>query len=137
MTYVADPSRYQHAGFRRCGRSGLDLPPISLGLWHNFGGTDVYASLADALGDFNALPSPSGATALTVLAPGTTATANLPAISLPPRLISAMALLPMDAPLTVPPRISKRPPLASTFRLTPPASTISISPNAMVALLSV
>ncbi|MGI5130314.1 L-glyceraldehyde 3-phosphate reductase [Pseudonocardia sp. CA-107938] len=37
MTYVADPTRYDSAQFRRTGRSGLDLPPISLGLWHNFG----------------------------------------------------------------------------------------------------
>jgi len=28
--------------YRRCGRSGIDLPPISLGLWHNFGGVDVF-----------------------------------------------------------------------------------------------
>jgi L-glyceraldehyde 3-phosphate reductase len=42
MTYLAEPSRYDSADsgatFRRCGRSGLDLPAISLGLWHNFGG---------------------------------------------------------------------------------------------------
>jgi L-glyceraldehyde 3-phosphate reductase len=42
MTYVADPTRYDpddsgRPNFRRCGRSGLDLPAISLGLWHNFG----------------------------------------------------------------------------------------------------
>ncbi|WP_232664422.1 L-glyceraldehyde 3-phosphate reductase [Pseudonocardia sp. TRM90224] len=37
MTYVADPDRYTDANFRRCGRSGLDLPAISLGLWQNFG----------------------------------------------------------------------------------------------------
>ena len=37
MTYVADPTRYDSAPFRRSGRSGLVLPPISLGLWHNFG----------------------------------------------------------------------------------------------------
>ncbi|HEY0577003.1 MAG TPA: L-glyceraldehyde 3-phosphate reductase [Pseudonocardia sp.] len=37
MTYVAAPDRYDSATFRRCGRSGLDLPAISLGLWHNFG----------------------------------------------------------------------------------------------------
>jgi L-glyceraldehyde 3-phosphate reductase len=37
MSYVADPARYDSATFRRCGRSGLDLPAISLGLWHNFG----------------------------------------------------------------------------------------------------
>ena len=42
MTYQPDPARYERAAFRRCGRSGLDLPPISLGLWHNFGGTDVF-----------------------------------------------------------------------------------------------
>ncbi|MFW7413551.1 L-glyceraldehyde 3-phosphate reductase [Demequina sp. SO4-18] len=38
MTYVADPDRYDGPMmFRRCGRSGLDLPSLSLGLWHNFG----------------------------------------------------------------------------------------------------
>ncbi len=36
-TYVPSPSRYDGALFRRCGRSGLVLPAISLGLWHNFG----------------------------------------------------------------------------------------------------
>jgi L-glyceraldehyde 3-phosphate reductase len=42
MQYVADASRYEQARFRRCGRSGLDLPAISLGLWQNFGGDDVF-----------------------------------------------------------------------------------------------
>jgi L-glyceraldehyde 3-phosphate reductase len=37
MTYVAAPDRYQQIGYRRCGRSGLQLPEVSLGLWHNFG----------------------------------------------------------------------------------------------------
>lgn len=37
MTYQADPSRYQDMTYRRCGRSGLKLPAITLGLWHNFG----------------------------------------------------------------------------------------------------
>jgi L-glyceraldehyde 3-phosphate reductase len=42
VTYLADPDRYEsfgtdHSRYRRCGRSGLDLPAISLGLWHNFG----------------------------------------------------------------------------------------------------
>ena len=42
VTYLADPQRYEsfgtdHSRYRRCGRSGLDLPAISLGLWHNFG----------------------------------------------------------------------------------------------------
>lgn len=42
MTYVANPNRYEQAAFRRCGRSGIVLPPISLGLWQNFGGADVF-----------------------------------------------------------------------------------------------
>src|SRR5580698_9193646 len=40
--YVPAPGRYDHATFRRCGRFGLVLPPISLGLWQNFGGADVF-----------------------------------------------------------------------------------------------
>src|SRR5215469_10675563 len=40
--YVPNPSRYENASFRRCGRSGIVLPPISLGLWQNFGGADVF-----------------------------------------------------------------------------------------------
>ncbi|TCK73602.1 L-glyceraldehyde 3-phosphate reductase [Acidipila rosea] len=42
MSYVADAKRYDQATFRRCGRSGIVLPPVSLGLWQNFGGTDVF-----------------------------------------------------------------------------------------------
>jgi L-glyceraldehyde 3-phosphate reductase len=42
MTYQPDPKRYEQAEFRRCGRSGIVLPPISLGLWQNFGGADVF-----------------------------------------------------------------------------------------------
>ncbi|MGI5201737.1 L-glyceraldehyde 3-phosphate reductase [Spirillospora sp. CA-108201] len=37
MTFVADSERYERLPYRRCGRSGLRLPAISLGLWHNFG----------------------------------------------------------------------------------------------------
>jgi L-glyceraldehyde 3-phosphate reductase len=37
MTYVAAASRYEQIPYRRCGRSGLKLPEISLGLWQNFG----------------------------------------------------------------------------------------------------
>ena len=37
MPYVADPARYDSMTYRRTGRSGLLLPAISLGLWHNFG----------------------------------------------------------------------------------------------------
>ncbi len=40
--YVPYEKRYDGAEFRRCGRSGLVLPPISLGLWQNFGGVDVF-----------------------------------------------------------------------------------------------
>lgn len=36
-SYAADPTRYNAADYRKCGRSGLVLPAISLGLWHNFG----------------------------------------------------------------------------------------------------
>jgi L-glyceraldehyde 3-phosphate reductase len=42
MTYVATEDRYKSATFRRCGRSGVVLPPISLGLWQNFGGVDSF-----------------------------------------------------------------------------------------------
>lgn len=37
MTYTAAPERYETMQYRRCGKSGLKLPLISLGLWHNFG----------------------------------------------------------------------------------------------------
>jgi L-glyceraldehyde 3-phosphate reductase len=40
--YIPDPARYDRANFRRCGRSGLVLPAITLGLWQNFGGADVF-----------------------------------------------------------------------------------------------
>jgi len=42
MSYVPDEKRYEGATFRRCGKSGLVLPPVSVGLWQNFGGTDVF-----------------------------------------------------------------------------------------------
>ncbi len=38
MSYKANTKRYQKLIYRRCGNSGLLLPPITLGLWHNFGG---------------------------------------------------------------------------------------------------
>src|SRR5580698_4966567 len=37
MTYIAAADRYESIPYRRCGRSGIDLPEVSLGLWHNFG----------------------------------------------------------------------------------------------------
>ena len=40
--YIANEQRYDTMQYRRCGKSGLRLPAISLGLWHNFGGVDVF-----------------------------------------------------------------------------------------------
>jgi len=40
--YLAQEQRYQSMLYRRCGRSGLLLPAVSLGLWHNFGGVDRF-----------------------------------------------------------------------------------------------
>jgi L-glyceraldehyde 3-phosphate reductase len=40
MQYIANPERYQKMEYRRCGNSGLKLPALSLGLWHNFGHID-------------------------------------------------------------------------------------------------
>jgi len=42
MSYLPDAKRYDGAIFRRCGKSGIVLPPVSLGLWQNFGGADVF-----------------------------------------------------------------------------------------------
>ena len=42
MTYKAVDSRYDSMVYRRCGKSGIKLPAISLGLWHNFGGVDTF-----------------------------------------------------------------------------------------------
>ncbi len=41
-TYLPSPYRYKAVPYRRCGDSGIVLPPISLGLWQNFGGADVF-----------------------------------------------------------------------------------------------
>ncbi len=40
MEYIADENRYKKMEYRRCGNSGLMLPAVSLGLWHNFGDID-------------------------------------------------------------------------------------------------
>ena len=40
-TWMPHDDRYATLPYRRCGRSGLRLPPVSLGLWHNFGGVDA------------------------------------------------------------------------------------------------
>lgn len=42
MTYIPDEKRYEKMIYNRCGRSGLKLPAISLGLWHNFGGINTF-----------------------------------------------------------------------------------------------
>ncbi len=42
MNYTPKNTRYDSIPYNRCGRSGLKLPAISLGLWHNFGGYDVF-----------------------------------------------------------------------------------------------
>jgi len=40
--YIANEKRYDTMQYRRCGKSGIQLPLISLGLWHNFGGVDTF-----------------------------------------------------------------------------------------------
>ena len=42
MNYTPSDNRYDSMKYNRCGKSGLKLPAISLGLWHNFGGVDVF-----------------------------------------------------------------------------------------------
>jgi L-glyceraldehyde 3-phosphate reductase len=43
--YLASEKRYETMPYRRCGHSGLRLPAISLGLWHNFGGVDAFENM--------------------------------------------------------------------------------------------
>ena len=49
MTYIPSPVRYDALPYRRCGRSGLLLPAISLGLWHNFGDITPFGVQRDIL----------------------------------------------------------------------------------------
>ena len=49
MTYIPAPTRYDTMPYRRCGRSGLLLPAISLGLWHNFGDITPFGTQRDIL----------------------------------------------------------------------------------------
>lgn len=49
MMYSASPERYNKMTYRRCGRSGIKLPAISLGLWHNFGSVDVFDNGRDII----------------------------------------------------------------------------------------
>lgn len=45
--YIANDARYEKMKYNRCGKSGLMLPAVSLGLWHNFGDTGVYAKMEE------------------------------------------------------------------------------------------
>ncbi len=47
MNYIPDSSRYETMRYNRSGRSGLKLPAVSLGLWHNFGGVDTFVNSRD------------------------------------------------------------------------------------------
>ncbi len=49
MSYTANSSRYQNMEYRRCGKSGIKLPAVSLGLWHNFGDVDVLENFRNTL----------------------------------------------------------------------------------------
>ncbi|HEY9125081.1 MAG TPA: L-glyceraldehyde 3-phosphate reductase [Bacteroidales bacterium] len=49
MAYTANEARYNNMVYRRCGKSGIKLPMISLGLWHNFGGVDVFENSREIL----------------------------------------------------------------------------------------
>ncbi|HEY0054035.1 MAG TPA: L-glyceraldehyde 3-phosphate reductase [Pedobacter sp.] len=49
MAYLTSADRYQNMEYRRCGKSGLKLPRISLGLWQNFGEIDVLANSREIL----------------------------------------------------------------------------------------
>lgn len=45
MSYTADVKRYEKMDYNRCGKSGLKLPKVSLGLWHNFGTYDSFENM--------------------------------------------------------------------------------------------
>ena len=49
MSYTAATNRYEQMEFRRCGNSGLKLPLVSLGLWHNFGEIDQFQNARNIL----------------------------------------------------------------------------------------
>ena len=49
MIYQAEQNRYKEMIYRRCGRSGLKLPALSLGMWHNFGGVDTLENAREML----------------------------------------------------------------------------------------
>lgn len=49
MTYYPSKERYDSMTYRRCGKSGIKLPDISLGLWHNFGSVDIFENFRKIL----------------------------------------------------------------------------------------
>jgi len=49
MPYLPSATRYNNMQYRRCGNSGIKLPAVSLGLWHNFGHTDVGENFREIL----------------------------------------------------------------------------------------
>lgn len=49
MTYMAKQDRYEHMDYRFCGKSGLKLPAMSVGLWHNFGYESNYENARDII----------------------------------------------------------------------------------------
>ncbi len=49
MNFVADKDRYNKISYSYCGKSGLQLPAVSLGLWHNFSDADDYSNMAKML----------------------------------------------------------------------------------------
>lgn len=54
MGYLANQDRYESMKYNRCGQSGLLLPAMSLGLWHNFGDQDIFAKSREMiLGSFD------------------------------------------------------------------------------------
>jgi L-glyceraldehyde 3-phosphate reductase len=49
VAHEADPARYEQIPYRRCGRSGVRLPAVTLGLWQNFGAATPFATVRDML----------------------------------------------------------------------------------------
>ena len=45
MKYIASDKRYEAMKYNKCGESGLKLPAVSLGLWHNFGANDNFEAM--------------------------------------------------------------------------------------------
>ena len=61
--HQANVSRYETMKYNRCGKSGLKLPEVSLGLWHNFGSTAVYENMAHLLAALRQADHEKGETA--------------------------------------------------------------------------